>query len=261
MSAMRARFSLPSMNLLRPVDIMIALPAPFAMAKKPYRAVWLLHCALEDAGVFFESLNAGDLAEEYNLALIAPSLGNDFFLDHPRNRIGSFLDEMKSSLTDILPLSPEKRDNAVLGISMGGFGALRWALASDAFKAAAAISGIFDAHAAPDKRVGRDRNLLGLQHAFNKTFRFNLLDEKGETRADADFNLLLKEDKPDKPPLNLYCGEEDFFSLPHTKAIFALATARGYPATLRLSQGSHDKKYWRRAFGEAIAELFPEDGK
>ena len=126
-------FRSPSTTLFRPVDIEIAMPGGFTMAKPPFKCLWALHCAMEDGRFFFDSLGLGELALKYQIAVVAPSLGNGYFMNSDYERQGDFLQEMFTQLSANFPLSPRREDNAVLGISMGAFGALRWALQSGSY--------------------------------------------------------------------------------------------------------------------------------
>lgn len=122
----RFRISYPSRVLLRPVEIMAALSAKPNRVKKT--CLWALHCAMEDGPFFLNYLDAARLAQHLDIAIIAPSLGNGFFMDTAYEAQGEFLRELRENLPSILNISDKTEDNAVVGISMGGFGAIRWAL-------------------------------------------------------------------------------------------------------------------------------------
>lgn len=256
MNVVRIHLSFPSLSLFQPVEIEIALPGPFAQAKRPFRPVWLLHCALEGGNFFFESLNAGELVEKHQLALIAPTLGNGYFINNAQNRLGDFLKEIKKTLPDMLPLSVAKKDNAVLGISMGAFGALRWALDTGGFGAVACISGVYDCSIPPDPRIKTHKNLRTLYKSLDKTMRYCLLDQNGITKPDADFTRLAASYSEEKPDLFFYCGDEDYLSLPQTAVIQNRLAEAGFKCQYFLQKGSHDSSCWRLAMHAAVAELF-----
>lgn len=255
MAVVTLRVSFPSLALLRPVEIVGALPPPYATVCAPYRTVWLLHCAMEGGQFFFDSLDVASLVEQYGVAVFAPSLGNGYFINSPYERQADFLEEMKDGLAEMFRLSPARGDNAVIGVSMGAFGALRWALAGDSFHGAAAISGVFDCHIPLDERVKKDRALKALCSSFDKVMRSRLLDAEGATRPEADFSLLLGKRATEAPRLAFYCGKDDYLAWPHTMALERLAAEAGCKTTLHLDPGSHDKQYWRRALQESFNEL------
>lgn len=146
---MRLLLTFPSTTLFRPVEIAIALPSGFSTAKPPYRVLWALHCAMKSGEFFFDTLDAAEAVEKSQIALVAPSLGNGYFINSSFEAQGDFLQEILRDLHDILPLSSRREDNAVLGVSMGGFGAIRWALESGAFGSAAATQASLTALSPP----------------------------------------------------------------------------------------------------------------
>lgn len=253
---MRVRVTFPSTTLLRPVEVAMAVPAGFTGARPPFKCLWALHCAMEDGGVFFETLGMGALAAAGGFAVVAPSLGNGYFLNSDHDRQGDFLQELLDHLPEAFALSRRREDNAVLGISMGGFGAVRWALESRAFASATAISGVFDCHVPPDERLFADRQQRALHFALNKTMRRMLLDADGRTKKEADLASLLEQGPGEPPQIHLFCGEEDYLSLPQTIAMERLCREHGCPVSMLLSPGGHGPEYWRRVLPEAVARLF-----
>lgn len=250
----RASLTIPSLALLRPVRVEAALPHGICAGPRPWRSLWGLHCALGDASLFFEDLGAGALVDELGFALIAPSLGNGFFLNTLGEAQADFLDELWSALVEILPLSRE--GCAVAGISMGAFGALRWALASGRFSGVALISGMYFAGLAPDARYAKNHAQRALYHTFRDTMRRALLDDAGEPRPGTDPARLLADATGHFPALHIFCGEEDWLALPQSLALERLCAERGAEATLTLSPGGHDRAYWRGAFRAACEAIF-----
>lgn len=253
---MRASLSFPSTTLFRPVDIEIAIPGGFTMAKPPFKCLWALHCAMEDGRFFFDSLGLEELALKYQIAVVAPSLGNGYFMNSDFERQGDFLEEMFTQLSVNFPFSTQRSENAVLGISMGAFGALRWALQSGSFCSVTSISGTFDCHIPLDERILKNRHQRALHMSLEKTMRGILLDNEGNTRRDADFEIMFGQRKDDFPQVNLFCSEEDYLSLPQTLAIRDVCVRHDCPVNLNLGKGSHDSAYWRHVLPDAVACIF-----
>lgn len=251
----RASLSFPSVALLRPVRVEAALPHGICAAPRPWPSLWALHCALSDGSLFFEDLGAGQLVDELGFALIAPSLGNGFFLNTPLEAQEDFLDELFCALGEIFPLSRE--GCSVAGVSMGAFGALRWALASGHFRSAALISGMYFAGLAPDGRLAKNHGQRALQRTFGDAMRRALLDDSGDPRPEADPERLLEAAAGHFPALHIFCGEQDWLALPQSLALERLCAGRGAEATLTLSPGGHDREYWRGAFRAACEAIFP----
>lgn len=250
----RLSLSFPSVALMRPVNIEAALPHGICAARRPWRCLWALHCALADANLFFEDLGAATLVDARGFALVAPSLGNGFFVNTPFEAQADFLDEVFTALGEILPLHTE--ESAVLGISMGAFGALRWALASGRFTSAALISGVYFADVAPDERLAKNRAQRALYQTFKESMRRTLLDGSGRMREDADPARLLTAARGHFPTLHIYCGAEDYLSLPQSVALERLCAQCDCPATLTVAPGGHDREYWFRALKGAVDTIF-----
>ena len=259
---MRLKITLSSTTLLKPVEVVAAVPYSFGSVDPPFRAVWALHCAMGSGDFFFEVLNASGIVDKENIVIIAPSLGNGYFINSPYERQADFLQELLESMRGILPLSHARVDNALVGVSMGGFGAVRWALDSEYFGSMTAISGVFDCQLPIDNRIMKNRGQRALHATFKKVMAQLLLDDTGKTRPDADFNLLFqKKQRSFLPQLNLYCGGQDYLSLPHTMELKRLCDHYGCPVALNISDGGHDAAYWQRAFMDAVPAFFRHTGQ
>lgn len=245
----------PSCALMRPVEIRAILPYGFAAANPPCRVVWALHCAMADGGVFFNQLGAGRLADSLQTAIIAPSLGNGFFFNSSREKQADFLEEMLLALREILPLSARREDNATLGISMGGFGAVRWAWTSGCFFKAVAISGMFNCLVQPHGKISSDRNQKNLYRIFSGAMRELMLAEDGGIRQDCDFGHMAANVK-EPACVDLYCGDSDYLSLPQNLYLQELAASRGLPLNMHSGPGGHSMDYWARILPVAMGNIF-----
>lgn len=253
---LRARVTFPSTTLLRPVEVDVAMPGGFSSARAPFRCLWALHCAMESGPFILDALGLAELAGVEGFAVVAPSLGNGYFINSAYEQQADFLQELLLALPEVLALSRDRAENAVLGISMGGFGALRWALQSQVFGSATAISGVFDCRIPPDERISANRQQRALFFALEKTMRRMLLDTDGATKKDADFASLLEQGHGSLPLIQLFCGGEDWLSLPQTRAMAELCRSHGCPASLDISPGGHDPEYWRSILPKAVSRLF-----
>lgn len=250
------RITFPSTALLRPVEIFAALPMPNKTLPATGHVLWALHCAMEDGDYFFRYLDGLRISQHTGVAIIAPSLANGFFMNTSYEAQGDFLEELADALPGILHISSDRSRNAVLGISMGGFGAMRWALQTRRFFAAAAISGAFDATLPVDKRVESDRHLNGIRQAFDEMMRKRISDPAGHLPGKGNLRKLVETHDCDWPWLYFYCGAEDYLSLEQNDKFYELCKSCGAPAHLYLNKGGHDLHFWRKAFPLAIKEIF-----
>lgn len=254
------RMVFPSRTLLRPVEVMAALPLKKTDAKLP--VLWALHCAMEDGDFFFRYLDCARLAQHLGIAIIAPSLGNGFFLNTSYEPQGDFLEELANSLPAILNISQATDRNAVIGISMGGFGAIRWALSTSRFFAAGAISGAFDATLPPDTRVFGDEKLNFINQSFDALMRSRLADKSGHLPGGGSLKGLLESFRKKWPKLYLYCAGNDYLSLNQTEAFYQACKKLNAPCKMnRQIEGSHDLEYWKKAFPLAAKEIFSKPGE
>lgn len=82
-----------------------------------------------------------------NLAVVMPAVGRSFYQDMAAGpRYWTFLsEELPAIMRGFFPLSEKRADNFAAGLSMGGYGAMRLALAHpERFAAAASFSGALD---------------------------------------------------------------------------------------------------------------------
>lgn len=254
----RLKLSWPSMALLRPVEVHIGMPAFFSLTSLPYKCVWALHCAMENGDFFFDRLSASELIEKEKIALIAPSLGNAYFLNSSFEAQADFLNELAANLPNLLPISKRREDNGILGISMGGFGAVRWGLVNQGFGHIAAISGVFSCNVPEDERIAQDRRLKAVHGTFKKIMRKYLLEDNLVTRQEADLELL-SANIENPPELTMFCGEEDYISLNQTLWLEKILVSAGLPVSLELMPGSHDPQFWHYAFQKAVTAMFKAD--
>ncbi len=250
-------FSLPSQVLHRPVTISGALPYGLMANFTALKVVWGLHCAMEGGDFFFHKLNMGSLVEQYGFAFIAPSLGNGYFINSPYERQADFLQtELMPVLRAMLPLSPLREDNMLLGISMGGFGAAHWALSCPgSFDAVAAISSIFDASIPPDERARKNREQRPLVRLFSdRLLPLLTRDKNGDILPDADIRPLYgRAAESGAPRFSLWYGTEDYLSLSQSANFARNCRERGIEVTEHTAPGAHNLAFWQGAVNDAVA--------
>lgn len=254
----KLRMTIDSIVLYRPVEVVVAIPHGFLTPKGPFKTVWALHCAMGDGELFFHSLGLTGVIDKENIIVIAPSMGNGYYINSAFERQADFLnDELFPAIRDNLPVSTEPADNMLLGISMGGFGAIRWALESSGqFGAVAAISSVFDIKIPPDERAKKNREQRPMLKLFGEQLMPKLLlDEFGAVLPEADMDKLLSgatAKSSAKPRLALYCGEQDYLSLKQTSIFAENCKQRGLEVYLHLSPGGHNLAYWSGIVPNAI---------
>lgn len=109
-------------------------PRAFYTSGKKYRVLWLLHGSCGDHTDWVRNTNIARYAEERDLIVVMPSVLNSDYSNY-----ASFADgfdvwdyipnELMPMIYNWLPASDEREDNFIAGMSMGGNGALMYALA------------------------------------------------------------------------------------------------------------------------------------
>jgi enterochelin esterase family protein len=176
--------------------------------------------------------------------LVMPSAGNSWYVQSPAH---GPID--RAILEELLPHSertygarPERW--SIIGLSMGGYGALRMGLIDpERFRFIAALSpAIFT----PGADLGDFQMKL-----FNTSFGDPFDRQRYDTLN--PFHLL---DQPDLPPLYLGVGDRDYFNLEiGTLEFFLKARQKGHEADLRVTGDGHTWKFWKEQFEEVLAAM------
>lgn len=183
------------------------------------------------------------------LHIVLPGVGNSWYVDGPEPH-GPMATALQDGLMPTVEqaLAPRAAWRAVIGLSMGGFGALHLGLQEpEGWRFIGALSpAIF--------RPGSDFPGFQLQlfaGAFGDPFdraRFAAADPFNRVPALARAG--------ERPELYLSCGIDDFFGLAVGTRAFGEALAdAAVPATVLIKPGRHDWPYWRAELPEALAAL------
>ncbi len=143
------------------------------LGKRPaYRTLYLLHGYSDDHTAWQRWTSIERYAEKHNLAVIMPAVQLSFYTDMAHGgKYWQFIsEEIPVIARDLFPLSSNRADTFVAGLSMGGYGAFKLALSHpDRFAAAASLSGAVDIcevvreHGRPDEEHWLEvmRNIFG----------------------------------------------------------------------------------------------------
>lgn len=153
---------LRSPTLAATTGVRILLPGPDAESPGPYPVLWLLHGGDDDHRCWTTGGGAEELTADLGLVVVMPDCGRGgWYSDwlHPETSSGRqlwrtfHLGELRAWVESSLPVRTDRRSRAIVGLSMGGFGALSYAARHPGlFCFAAAFSGaldILDPHLAP----------------------------------------------------------------------------------------------------------------
>ncbi|MEV0154015.1 alpha/beta hydrolase family protein [Micromonospora sp. NPDC050686] len=208
--------------------------------------LYLLHGLTDDDTIWTRRTAIERYVAPLGLAVVMPNAGRSFYTDEAHgNRYWRFLtDELPRVCHSFFRLSDRREDTFVAGLSMGGYGAVKWALRDPGrFAAAASLSGALDV----THRREHPTNPLD-PAVWHTVFGDRPAPEDEDTVA------LVERAGDDLPALYLACGTEDFLYEDNRRFV-AAAKRRGVPLTVDWSPGAHDWEYWDAKIRDVLAWL------
>jgi len=190
-------------------------------------------------------------AGERGIAVVMPQVMNSFYTDMAQgSRYWTFIsEELPRVARTFFPLSDSREHNFVAGLSMGGYGAFKWALRQpERFAAAASMSGALDVCSASLKEL----------EGFHLVF-----GEAGARGTDDDLFALLERQgngRGDLPKLYQCCGTEDFLHADNLAFRDACRKTR-LDLTYTEGPGDHNWAYWDARIQDVLAWLPIRTGK
>ena len=258
------RIKIDSYLMFRPMEVLAMLPYGLRPFERPFPCLWLLHGAGEDAeSVASKGASFIRMATERGVAVIIPDCGNFFYQDSsPINRVWTFLcAELLPTIEKHLPISTAREHNVAAGFSMGGYGAVRLALANpERFGTALSLSGALEPILPVNPREFPDPYLKGLAHNYQRNLLPSAFPEPATyngTRSDLKQLVQTCVEKRIMPRLIIGYGSEDLLVASQNELFSGFLLEKGIDVDCRIKQGSgHDWDYWNEAFYDIIGELF-----
>jgi S-formylglutathione hydrolase FrmB len=95
-----------------------------------YKVCYLLHGLHNDQNSWVDSTMLQVFARDYNVLFVLPTVGRSFYADmkHGYNYFSYVSEELPAICKKVFNISAQREDTAVIGCSMGGYGALKSAL-------------------------------------------------------------------------------------------------------------------------------------
>lgn len=238
-----------SASLQRDMPYRVILPASVRPNQK-LPVVYLLHGG---GGGFRDWSNYSDVARfaEQGLILVMPEGASSYYVNaaaRPQNRYEDYI--TKDLITDVesrFSVATDRANRAIIGVSMGGFGAVVLALKHpDLFAFAAGISSALDV---PTRQFSIRRIAQYRGHA-------QIFGPWGsETRkANNPYVLVGAADPAKAPYLYLTCGEQEGL-LPANQHFAALLKRHGFNFEFHPGAGGHNWNQWNRRLPAVFASL------
>jgi S-formylglutathione hydrolase FrmB len=238
-----------SMNVIIPQTVKTQVGMKCNSGRKEYPVLYLLHGYSDDHTIWGRRTSIERYVAGMDLAVVMPAAHHSFYTDMKSGgKYWTFIsEELPQIVRALFPVSTERKDTFVAGLSMGGYGALKLALRSpEKFAAAASLSGATDIcslwKAFPD--FNTDMELI-----------FGSLNElKGSENDLFKLSEELKKSGKDIPALFQACGTEDFLYADNIRFRDHLCKL-GYELHYQEAPGIHSWDFWDAAIQDVLKWL------
>jgi S-formylglutathione hydrolase FrmB len=244
--------SAPSQILGHPVPYCVILPSEYDSNKaSDYPALYFLHGLGGNEQLL---LNSGglnmiqDLRDSKRIGeflIVAPDAGRSFYINSRDGKVryeDFFIREFLPYIESHYRARAERKSRGITGVSMGGYGALRFALRyPNLFVAVSAHSPAL-IETLPNIKVSRDQ-ATAVAEVLGKAFGSPV--DAVFWQRESPFTIV--KDGPRPAGLQIYfdCGTDDEFGFNKGNEQFhQLLTARGVPHEFHLYPGGHDWDYF-----------------
>ncbi|GAA2539284.1 alpha/beta hydrolase family protein [Winogradskya consettensis] len=207
--------------------------------------LYLLHGLTDDDTAWTRYTSIERYAAAKGLAVVMPQVHRSFYADERHGmKFWTFLsEELPAVVKSFFNVSTAREDTFVAGLSMGGYGAFKWALRQpERFAAAASLSGALD---------------TAYMYEHDKRAHITVLMERvfgGRPGEGDDLLDLVKAAPKDLPQLLLRCGTEDHL-LVHNERFVEAARSGGVEIDAEFGPGEHEWGYWDTQIQQVLDRL------
>jgi putative tributyrin esterase len=230
------------------------LPAGYAESNKRYPVLYLLHGLFGRYDDWVTRTNLAEYAADYHLIIITPEGHDSWYTDGssaPSAKYESYLvRELVSDVDTRFRTIKDRRARGIAGLSMGGYGALKYGLKyPDFFVFAASLSGALDPAVRSEDHPGFIWDIL--RPSINIVFGA----VGSQTRKTNDLHQIARSLNASQvsslPYLYLDCGLEDGFLTTNREFADILLTKK-IPHQYRQLPGGHNWAYWDQQVREVL---------
>jgi enterochelin esterase family protein len=253
----------PSPALGHPLGFVLYLPPGYDSGTERLPVIYLLHGAQASAIDWVDQGHVQEIVDRLiatrrlpPVIIVMPDGGsNSWYMDAPGEGSGNVATAIERDLPAYVERTwrarSDRRGRAIAGYSMGGYGALRFALmAPDRYAAAAAMSGAFWTQVTPETRFD-ERIQRIFQGAFGRPF-----DARRFVAANPMTLAGAVPHSAPMPAIYLTCGTGDRFHLDQEQGVMAKRlAAMKIPVVATLTPGDHDWDTWSAALPAVLQFL------
>jgi S-formylglutathione hydrolase FrmB len=243
MALIRCDFSSEALQLATSMTVLLPQQAGSQIGltgrdvSAPPPVLYLLHGLTDDDTAWTRYTSIERYAAQLGLAVVMPQVHRSFYADEAHGgRFWTFLsEELPAVVSSFFRVSTRREDTFVAGLSMGGYGAFKWALrAPERFAAAASLSGVLDL-----VHMSESDDRPHITELISRVFA-----DRPVAGTDDDLIHLLATARPaELPRLLLRCGTEDHL-LDHNERFLDACKRYGVEIDAALGPGEHEWGYW-----------------
>jgi S-formylglutathione hydrolase FrmB len=234
-----------SMTVLLPQPGTAQIGVEGRSSDAPPPVLYLLHGLTDDDTAWTRYTSIERYAAAAGLAVVMPQVHHSFYADETHGmKFWEFLTEELPGVAErFFRISQRRADTFVAGLSMGGYGAMKWALRRpERFAAAATLSGALDAAYIQEFDLRPHMRALT-----QRVFAGRVVQKSDEDLL----HLLATVDPAVLPRLLLRCGTEDHLRAQNERFVAACAS-HGIALDAGFGPGRHEWSYWDREIQTVI---------
>jgi enterochelin esterase-like enzyme len=252
-SIVTREFASPALN--RSWTYVVYLPSGYETSKLRYPVLYLLHGNAQKASDWVTSGHIQETADKLIASgqmpaaiIVMPDAGTTWYVDRKEKMETAFFQDLIPQVEGSLRVLTTRDGRLVGGLSMGGFGALRFAFEyPEKFAAAALLSpAIYD----PQPPVNSSARTVGV---------FGAPDFDAAIWKSLNYPALWDAYLARKLPVPMYInsGDDDqFFIEADATKLYSLLRQNHLPAELRIVDGAHAWPVWSSTIGDAMCYIF-----
>lgn len=230
------------------------LPVGYAESNKRYPVLYLLHGLFGRYDDWVTRTNLAQYATNYDVIIVTPEGHDSWYSDSAGTATDKyesyFIRELISDVDARFRTIKDRRARGVAGLSMGGYGALKYGLKHpDQFAFAASLSGALDPATRTDDNPGFAWDIL--RPSINAVFG----PRSSQTRITNDLHQIARGLSASQiaslPYLYFDCGLEDGF-LTTNRELADILLSKKIPHQFRQLPGGHTWTYWDQQVQEIL---------
>ena len=249
--------------LNKEVHYSIYLPSDYHSSDRAYPVTYLLHGYgdADDGWIQFGEINrladAGIMTGKMPpMIIVTPDGFTSFYINAANGSLNYedfFIKELIPHIEKTYKVKAERKYRGIAGLSMGGYGALLYALK---------YPNLFVASAPLSAAVWTDNDIIGLDdNLYNNLFSNSMgKNLKGKDRlssswlANSPMSIIEKKTSEELSKVKYWidCGDDDFLTIGNAQLHIAL-TNKKVPHEFRMREGGHNWTYWRTGVIDALA--------